>query len=196
MDIYEAIKGRESVPSFKPDAVPKESVERALEAATWAPNRFLTEPWRFWVLTEEGRRPLSNLLVELEKETMENPDTEENQKRLRMRQEQPFTVPVIIIVGCEVSDRPRVVPGEELGAVYACTQNLLLALHAEGLEGYWKTPSIIYSNKFKEFLGLKEKDYVLGFFHVGYPETRKKERKRTHYSQKTKWISENESYNK
>lgn len=194
MDLYEAIRGRECVPSFKQDDVPLVIIEKILEAGTWSPNRFYTEPWRFWVLTGEGRRPLSNMLVEIEKENMKNSDSEENQSKLKARREQPFSVPVIIIVGCEISEKPRVVPVEEIEAVSACTQNILLALHAEGLEGYWKTPAAIYTSKFKEFLGLKEKDHVLGLLHVGYPAARKTERKRTHFSHKTKWINEDISY--
>lgn len=194
MDLYDAIKGRECAPSFKKDSVPMLYIEKALEAGTWAPNRFLTEPWRFWILTGEGRRPLSELLVEMEKSDMEDPSSEENQKKLKKRGEQPFTSPVIIVVGCEVSKKPRVVSIEETGAVYACIQNILLALHAEGLEGYWRTPPQIYETKFKEFFGLTEEDYILGTLYVGYPDTVKQDRKRSSFSQKTKWISENKDY--
>jgi nitroreductase len=195
MDLFEAIKKRESSPSFKEDAVPKHIIEKVLEAGTWAPNRFFTEPWRFWVLTGEGRRPLGNILVDIEMENMKDPNSEENQKKLQLRKEQAFAAPVIIIVGCEVSEKARVVPIEEIESVSACIQNILLALHAEGLEGYWKTPSVIYDTKFKEFIGLKEKDHVLALLHIGYPATRKTERNRTPFSYKTKWIGENTSYN-
>jgi nitroreductase len=195
MDLYKAIKERECAGSFKSDAVPKAVIEKILDAAVWAPNRFLTEPWRFWILTGEGRRPLSRILVELEKESMENPDSEENTKKLKQRAEQPFSAPMLIVVGCEVSQKPRVVPIEEVGAVNACIQNMLLALHAEGLEGYWKTPSQIYDVRFKQFFGLKEVDYILGIFYIGYPDSHKKERKRTDYSQKAKWIEEDKDYN-
>jgi nitroreductase len=40
--------------------VPEISVLRALEAARWAPNHRLTEPWRFWWLV---RCPLVDWLI-------------------------------------------------------------------------------------------------------------------------------------
>jgi nitroreductase len=194
MDLYQAIRGRQCVGALKPDPVPTEVIERVLDAAVWAPNRFLTEPWRFWILTGEGRRPLSRLLVDLEKASMEQPISEENIKKLNQRGEQPFSAPMLIVVGCEVSDKPRVFPIEEVGAVNACIENMLLALYNEGLAGYWKTPSQIYTNEFKAFFGLKEKDYILGIFYIGYPDHYKIERKRTHFSEKAKWINEDKDY--
>ncbi|TDT62761.1 nitroreductase family protein [Fonticella tunisiensis] len=193
MDVYEAIKGRSTIYKFKPTEVPKEKLERILEAGTWAPNRFLTEPWRFWVFTGEGRSLLSRILVEIEKDGMENPDSEENRKRIAKRAQQPFNAPAAIIVGCEVSEKDRVNPIEEVAAVNACVQNMLLAAHAEGLAGFWGTGNYVYHPLFKEFLGLKEKDRVIGVIYIGYPARSKTERSRTHFSKFTKWIDEDKN---
>jgi nitroreductase len=38
---------------FKDEPVFREAIERMLDAAVWAPNHRLTEPWRFFVL-EKG----------------------------------------------------------------------------------------------------------------------------------------------
>ena len=55
MDAIEAIQRRTSVRRFRPDPVPRETIELLLDCAVRAPNHKLTEPWRFAVLTGEAR---------------------------------------------------------------------------------------------------------------------------------------------
>ena len=65
MNIHEAIKTRRSIPLVKDEAVPSELIEKILEAGTFAPNHFRTEPWRFFVLQGEGRVKLGNVFGEI-----------------------------------------------------------------------------------------------------------------------------------
>ena len=55
MDLYEALLSRRTIYAFEDRPVPGEALLRALEAARWAPNHKLTEPWRFSVLGAETR---------------------------------------------------------------------------------------------------------------------------------------------
>lgn len=55
MDILELIKRRRSIPKFSPQPVPRATIQRMLETATWAPNHHLTEPWGFIVLEGASR---------------------------------------------------------------------------------------------------------------------------------------------
>ena len=50
VSVYQALYQRRMAWQFKDEAVPKAAVERMLEAAVWAPNHRLTEPWRFFVV--------------------------------------------------------------------------------------------------------------------------------------------------
>jgi len=47
MDLYEAIRCRRSVRSFRPDPIPQEVLDRVLEAARCAPSSLNLQPWRF-----------------------------------------------------------------------------------------------------------------------------------------------------
>jgi len=51
MDILEAVKARKSIRGFKPDPVPKETLQQILESAVRAPSANNTQPWEFVVLT-------------------------------------------------------------------------------------------------------------------------------------------------
>ena len=46
------VRTRESVRSYKPDAVPEESVQRCLEAARLAPSASNAQPWKFIVVDD------------------------------------------------------------------------------------------------------------------------------------------------
>ena len=66
MSVYEALYRRRMAWQFEDDLVPREAVDRMLEAAVWAPNHRLTEPWRFFVLEKESelRQKVANLAYE------------------------------------------------------------------------------------------------------------------------------------
>lgn len=195
MDVFEAIYKRRSIGKVKPDPVEKEKIEKLLEAATWAPNHHYTEPWRFFVLTGEGRRPLGRTLAEIAKEDMTgDPLLEENQEKLKRMEEKPFRAPVVIAVAVTPSDQPKVIEIEEVGAVNAAIQNMLLAAHALGLGAVWRTGKPTYHSKMKELFGLRERDEVLGFVYIGYPDIPEREGKRVSFREKTKWIDADVDY--
>ncbi|MEU9484758.1 nitroreductase [Streptomyces decoyicus] len=51
MDVYEAVKSRRAVRRFTDRPVPRETLERVLSAAAWAPSGSNIQPWRTYVLT-------------------------------------------------------------------------------------------------------------------------------------------------
>ncbi|CAM3379331.1 hypothetical protein TR75_04780 [Hydrogenibacillus schlegelii] len=194
MDVLEAIRTRRSIGRVKPDPVEREKIERILEAATWAPTHHRTEPWRFFVLTGEGRRPLSRLFVELAKAEMVDPETPENREKLEREAKKPFRAPVVIAVAVVPTERPDVVLAEERAAVAAAIQNMLLAAHALGLGAMWRTGKKTYHPKVRDFFGLGEKGEIVGFVYLGYPDGPPPERTRTPFWEKTKWIDEDRPY--
>jgi len=49
-DLEEIIRGRRTINLYLQTPVPGELVREAIEAATWAPNHHVTEPWHFYLL--------------------------------------------------------------------------------------------------------------------------------------------------
>lgn len=194
MDVYTAMRERRSIGKVKPDPVPREVIERILEAATWAPTHHRTEPWRFFVLSGEGRKPLSRLFVELAKLEMTDPTTPENQAKLEREAQKPFRAPVIIVAAMEPAERDDIVIAEERSAVSAAVQNMLLAAHAEGLGAMWRTGKKTYHPKVRDLFGLGEKGEVIGFIYLGYPAIEPPARTRHPWYEKTVWIDEDRPY--
>ncbi|MDW8059410.1 MAG: nitroreductase [Thermomicrobium sp.] len=156
--VLDAIRGRRSVKQVRPDPVPRELVEQLLEAAVWAPNHHLTQPWRFFVLTGEARVALGEVLAR-------DPGLSPS-KREAIRQK-PLRAPVVIAVAIEPHpDRPLL---DEIAAGAAAIQNMLLAAHALGLGAIWRTGRAIEDPAVKTFFGLSDRAFLLGFVYVGFP---------------------------
>lgn len=189
MEVLEAIKTRRSIGKVKDQMVPKELIEKIIEAGTWAPNRYLTEPWRFFVISGEGRNKLSKVMDEIVISSGIDIESEEGKKKLEKEKNKPFRAPVIITVAAAVTENGKALRIEELGAVYAAVQNMLLAAHGMGLASYWKTGKACYDSKMKEFFGLKEKDEVIAFIYLGYADMEKNFPHKRPTAELTKWIN-------
>ncbi|MFH1511721.1 MAG: nitroreductase family protein [Bacillota bacterium] len=62
MDVLQAIQSRRSIRRFRPDALPRESIEAILDAARLAPSGKNNQPWRFVVVQNEEREQMSACL--------------------------------------------------------------------------------------------------------------------------------------
>ncbi|MFC7686720.1 nitroreductase [Ureibacillus sp. GCM10028918] len=189
MNIFEAIKSRRSIGFVSDEPVSKELIDSILEAGTWAPSHYRTEPWKFFVLTGDSRIRLGKTLAKIEEQQMEDPESESNQKKLIKIQEKPFRAPLIIAVAVEPSENPRVLLQEEHGAVYAAIQNMLLAAHGLGLAGYWRTGKSAYHPEMKKLFNLTDNGEILGFLYFGHPKRAVPEGKRKHLDEVTTWLA-------
>lgn len=188
MDIFEAIRDRRTVGRVKPDSVPDEVIGQLLEAATWAPNHYRTEPWKFIIMKEKGKQAFHDIAVQISLEKLEHP-TDEEREQLLKKHKKHLDTPLLLAVACVPSDNPRAILEEEIAASHAAVQNLLLAAHALGLGAVWRAnPSLVHHPKVKELFQLREIDQVVGLIYLGYRETNPDRVKRTPYEEKTLWL--------
>src|SRR5687767_14020476 len=147
------IEDRRSIGKFHPEQPPRELIEQVLEAATWAPNHRLTEPWRFFVLTGDARRRLGEVMgrahVASLGDSPKDPDVEFEKVAVK-----PLRAPVMIAVAVEPVVDPTVVEIEEVCAGAAAVQNVLLAAHALGLAAMWRTGDAGFDPAVKAFFDL------------------------------------------
>jgi nitroreductase len=162
MDVLEALRTRRTVGAFAPDAPPREQVERAIEAATWAPNHHLTEPWRFHVLTGDARAELAAAAC-----ATLPPEKDTDEERASVRRK--FGRAPVLVVVTQAGDPDDPVRDREDYAACACaTQNLLLAAHAQGLAAKWSTGKLAHSKGARDYLGLAEHDRIVAYVYLGY----------------------------
>ncbi|MNJ56797.1 putative NAD(P)H nitroreductase YdjA [compost metagenome] len=192
MNVMEAIRTRRSIGKVKQDSIPVETIERILEAGTWAPNHKHTEPWQFFVLRGKGREQLGQALANIMREGLEDPDSPESKETLDKAHAKAFRAPVIIAVAVTPVDRPGVIELEEYGAVFAAIQNMLLEIHSLGLGAVWRTGEPCYHRIMNEAFDLRPQDKMLGFIYLGVSDMGELKAKREDFRSKTVWIGEEE----
>lgn len=58
MDVFEAVQQRRSIRAYSEEAVPREKLDKILEAGRLAPSARNTEPWHFVVVTDKEKRKI------------------------------------------------------------------------------------------------------------------------------------------
>ena len=89
-------------------------------------------------------------------------------EQMELEREKIRRSPSIIVVGCSVrKDLPKVPEIEQVIAVGAAVENLLLAANDMGIGVMWKTGPAAYSSKVKAALGLAADDHIVAILHLG-----------------------------
>lgn len=169
-EILEALRERRSIPKVRPELPPRGLVERVIEVGTWGPNHHRTRPWRFVVLTGEQRETLGDVMAAELAERLDNPESAEGKRALEKQRAKPLRAPVLIVAATVPSTGPKVVEIEEIAAVAAGVENMLLAAEALGLGAMWRTGWPAYNPAVKRFLGLPDAAHIVAFLYVGWPD--------------------------
>ena len=184
MDVFEAIYNRHSQKKVKSDAVPREMIEKLLDAAVQAPNHYKVRPWRFVVLTGNARAKLGEVMAASLMERQ--PDFP--QEAFDKAGATPLRAPVVIAVGVDKPGEPKVLEIENICAAATACQNLLLAAHALGLGAKWRTGEWARDEMVKEFLGFESDQHIIAFIYVGYPEFVSEFPARPSFEDRTVWM--------
>jgi len=184
MDVFEAIHSRHSQGKVKQDPLPRELIEKLLDSAVQAPNHYKVRPWRFVVLTGEARNRMGDVMSS----SLRDRHPAFPQEAFDKARATPFRAPVVIAVGVDKPNEPKVLEIENICAVAAAIQNLLLAAHAMGLGAKWRTGEWARDGKVKEFLGFEADQHLIGFIYVGYPEFVAEYPERPSFEDRTVWM--------
>lgn len=147
LGLEEALRTRRTHKAYGPEPVDPELVAELVELARWAPNHHLTEPWRFRVV---GPRAL---------QALKDAGPADAAKKLDR-------APTLVVASVVVDPDPRVAE-EDRDAAAAAVYGLLLAAHARGLAGYWRTPAVLLDPAGRAAVGLGEHEAALGLIHLG-----------------------------
>ena len=167
MDLFEALKFRRTANKWDVErALSQKLISRLIEAATWAPNHRLTEPWRFYVLSggaREGVIQAINLDYQINGYSDEKINSE-----LGIISRKLHRSPVVVIVTqfSESNVETRLL--EDYAACACAIQNLLLAAHSEGLASKWSTGDLVYERGVRNFLNLSDQESVVGYIFLGF----------------------------
>jgi nitroreductase len=168
MHVLEAIRTRRSIGKMTDQQPSREQIEIILNAATWAPTHHISNPWRFVVIAGGERLRFGEVTAQSKLTRMEREgrSIEGEAEKLIAK---ALRAPVIIAVGVEPGDGPKIVEIEEVESGAAAVQNMLLAAHGIGLAAMWRTGDPAYDPDVAEYLGLSQCGRIIGFVYVGFP---------------------------
>lgn len=170
MELQEAIRGRRSVRKFKAQPVPRETLQKILDLATWAPSGMNRQEW-FFVVVQGGKREellkifsdcFTTIKPRLEKVFPDKPKIVEAMKNFFQTY---GGAPALILAYAGTGP----LGGWDTNSTACAVQNLLLAAYAEGLGAVWTDGVTVKEEEINALLGIQGKKLV-AVVPVGYPD--------------------------
>jgi len=152
MEVDAAVRTRRTHKAYRPEPVDAGTLDELLDLARWAPNHHLTNPWRFRIL---GPASLERLKAAAD---AAKPGSGRKLDR----------APTLVVVSArQTGDRMQ--DREDVLATGVAAYIVLLAAHARGLAGYWRTLGILDEPGGRAAVGLEPDEVAVGLIHLGHP---------------------------
>jgi nitroreductase len=149
MRVDDAIRGRRTHKAYGPQPVESEVLDELFELARWAPNHHLTNPWRFRVI---GPAALERLKEAAGPEAATKLDR----------------APTLVVCSCALSG-DEIADEEDMHATAVAAYIVLLAAHARGLVGYWRTPGVLRTPEGRAAVDLEPDEHFVALLYLGHP---------------------------
>lgn len=174
----------------------RSAIKRGVECASTAPNHKMTEPTTFYRILSPSAasKRLLDIVYEVTLQRLQKQKLsgEEACRSEALRKKEKWaSIPAFLVVTVGgmndqtpsllaaedhidyFSELPFVPPSdtrqlEDYASTCASIQNMLLSLHSEGLVSKWATGPVIRTLAFRELVGCKPSDMVVGLIFVGW----------------------------
>lgn len=161
-EFAEVLRGRRTINLYLQMPVPDELIRDAVEAATWAPNHGVTEPWRFYRLGSKSIGRCLDLVRELV-------TAKKGEKAGAFKAKSWSEKPGWLVVTCKSSD-DELLQREDYAACATAVQTFMLYLWKAGIGSKWTTGDITRDAGFADIVGFNASDeFVVGLIWYGFP---------------------------
>lgn len=166
MELSAAIASRKTAKSLKGPPPTAEQIAHLLDAAARAPDHGRLKPWRFIAVNGAEREAFANAVAQARRDQIPSYSDEQ----MELEREKVRRSPFILVAACKVRrDLPKVPEIEQVVAVGAAVENLLLAAADLQIGAMWKTGPAAYSERVKAAVGLAADDHIVAIIHLGAP---------------------------
>jgi nitroreductase len=150
-----------------------------LEAARWAPNHRLTNPWRFFVVQKGSnvRTRIAQAVHDWTYENVKNPNAERRTQSAVAALQEVIDAPVLLYAFA-VPGPDEDVTTENYAATCCAIQNMQIAAHAHGVAMGWSTGKPAKPEAVPGFLGADPSWRMVGALFCGYPAVEMKQERR------------------
>ncbi len=183
MDVFEAMKGRQSVRKFRKEAVPREALLKMVEAALWAPTAGNAQNVRFIVvLDRELLKRMKGIVDEIVTRTTGKEIPPEKINNYNLFWGAPAAVCVVASPYESATDRVlrdkdperfksrRFQVNAGLQGVSATIAQFLLAAYAMGYGSCWMTGPLIAKGELESALSIRFPEELVAVVAVGKPD--------------------------
>jgi nitroreductase len=191
-DLETLIRGRRSVRQWLDKEVPLDSLTKAVELATWAPNAGNRQNWHFSIVVNRGKiNSIADAVQTSVDEMVSWPEAKEFPDVVKWRERASFfrSAPAAIAIGVSAYDSaadaiisarrndPRAnqmrvwrdTADTRIQTAASAIAYLLLVLHQMGLGAVWMTGPAQAAGEVERILGMPPGCNLVAFIPVGYP---------------------------
>ncbi|MCY4581638.1 MAG: nitroreductase family protein [Chloroflexi bacterium] len=170
--IFETIYAQRAIRRFRPEPVPREVIERIVEAATHAPSGGNRQPWAFVVVTDaEKKRRIAEWYHEGWVAMYASDPSRPRNAVYRSAEhlaEHMAETPVLVFP-CIAAGGGRRPPFQSGSSIYPAAQNLMLAAAALGVGTVITTFHLRREAEVKALLGIPDDYATASMIAMGYP---------------------------
>ncbi len=158
--VHEALRTRRTVHNFDNDrAVPDEVLHRAVEAATYAPNHKMTEPWLFRRLGQDAIEAIASL----------NAASIADPEKAAKKAKRWADIRNWLVVTSRITPGDELLTREDYAATCCAVQNMQLSFAADGVGTKWTSGDIQRTPGFERICGVDgDAECVCGVIWYGY----------------------------
>ncbi len=177
--LTEELKNRRSIRKYTSKPISNELIHKVIEAATYAPSAHNAQPWRFIFITDsQKKKTLAEAMALAWLEDLRKVKASEtsHQANLSSSIERFSLAPGLILVCLTMEnmdtypDRARQTTERDLAiqSVAAAIENLLIALHVEGLGACWYCAPSFCKDEVRKVLDIPERIEPQALITFGY----------------------------
>ena len=142
-----------------------DELDAILQAAMSAPDHGGLTPFRFLIISGDGREKLAQTFAEAARQRGLD------EAGVQKQRAKPLRSPLIVTVIATPQDCPGIPEIEQLLCAGAATQHIQLACRALGFGSIWLTGDNSYDLNVYQALGLDMHERIIGFIYIGTPQS-------------------------
>lgn len=188
------VKTRRSIRKYRPDDVPDEMLEKAIELATWAPSGGNFQPWQFWVVkNRQVIEQMADAVQERSRLMASWPEADQYREHAdrwirtsAFFRHAPVCIAVLVGGYTSIADKLLAARGMDdpaaaemeawrrfgssrIQTIGGAIMTLLLALHQQGLGACWMAGPLQAKGEIEQILGVPEGWDFAALVPVGWP---------------------------
>ncbi len=183
-DLWDAMYTQRAIRYWEDKPVPRDLLEKVIEAASKAPSGSNTQPWVFVVIDDPDQRqkigdalnevyeggPLKSMIAEGQK-------SEDKTQRLMLKGAQSFfsklaKAPAIVVPCLYQLSSPTPDPSslEAGSSIYMAVQNLMLSARGLGLGTVMTTAHVLINEPLRQICAIPDDAYPVALIPIGFPD--------------------------